>query len=120
MGNLTSSANVNDLILTAFNGDADTEKLKAERKNILSSQQNNLKALKQKLGSYRAKMASQGAGDLNEGVELGLIEDVKNTNNALGDTFNQKLKAKTRANRQKALLAAGDLIKTFSGDFAKK
>ena len=118
MGNLTSSANLNDLILTALNGDPEAEKLKAERKNVLLEQKNNLKTLKQKLGSYRAKMASNGAASLNEGVIRGLKKDIEDENKALADSFNQKLKAKTRANRQKALLAASDLLKKASGSFA--
>ena len=63
MGNLNSS--VSDLVLMALNGDPEAENLKAERKNVLLEQKNNRKMLKQKLGSYRAKMASQGAGALN-------------------------------------------------------
>ena len=118
MGNLTSSANFNDLILTVLRGDPERENLKAERKNVLLEQKNNLKTLKQKLGSYRAKMASQGAGSLNGGVEAGLYEKTQDENQALADSFNKKLKAKTRANRQKALLAAGDLIKNASGALA--
>ena len=118
MGNLNSS--VSDLVLMAINGDPEAEKLKAERKNALLEQKNNIKNLKQKLGSYRAKMASQGAGSLNEGVEKGLLEQTDQDNQALADSFNRKLKAKTRANRQKALLAAGDLIKSAASGFAQK
>ena len=118
MGNLTSSANFNDLILTALTGDTEAENLKAERRKVLLEQKNNVKTLKQKLGSYRAKMAAHGAGSLNEGVENGLLQETEDENRALADAFNKKLKAKTRANRQKALLAVGDLLKTASGSFA--
>ena len=76
MGNLNSS--VSDLVLMALNGDPEAENLKAERKNVLLEQKNNRKMLKQKLGSYRAKMASQGAGALNEGVEMDYLNENKN------------------------------------------
>ncbi len=118
MGNLNSS--VGDLVLMALNDDSEAENLKAERKKALLEQKNNFQTLKQKLGSYRAKMASQGAGSLNEGVTNGLIDQMDKENQALADAFNRKLKEKTRANRQKALLTAGNLIKSATGGFAQK
>ena len=120
MGNLTSSTHFNDLILTTLNGDQEAKNLKAERKNVLLEQKNNQETLKQKLGSYRAKMASEGVAGVSDGVAKGLLEETEEQNKALADSFNRKLKAKTRANRQKALLAAGDLIKSASVGFAQK
>ena len=120
MGNLTSSANFNDLILTTLSGDKEAQNLKEDRKNILLEQKNNLRTLKQKLGSYRAKMAAQGVNSLNGGVESGLMQETEDENATLANSFNKKLKAKTIANRQKALLAAGDLLKAVSGSFAQQ
>ncbi len=114
MGNLTSSSNFNDLVLNALGSDGQKAALKAEKTNALLEQKNNVKTLKKKLGTYRAQMASQGIGASNGGVELGLIEDAEDENKSIVDSFNQKLKSKARANRQKALLAAGDFVKKAS------
>ena len=106
------NSNLKNMIINN-NSDTGSSQLWDERAQTLLKQQDNTAELKKKISSYRAKMASTGAGGLSGSVEKGLTQDTQNANDQLALAFNQKLntqkenlKKQQNTKRQKLFLNA--------------
>ncbi|MBE6449232.1 MAG: hypothetical protein E7013_00835 [Alphaproteobacteria bacterium] len=81
--------------------------LNLEKQATLLKQQENIKEYKKKLGSYRANMASQGAGANLSSVLDGLAQDVEIKNSLATNQLNQKIRNANRTRRKQTLLNLG-------------
>ncbi|MBO5997950.1 MAG: hypothetical protein J6P93_05435 [Alphaproteobacteria bacterium] len=100
------SSNLGGLLYETLTGEQKKE-LKNEKRNALLEQQNNIQNYKKKLGSYRAKMASQGIAGMSDGVQNGLQEETLNANASIAQKLNQKIKDYQNTMRRRTLLSLG-------------
>ena len=102
----STSSTFSSLVYEALTGEQKKE-LKKEKQNALLEQESNIQNYKKNLGSYRAKMASQGITGLSSGVQKGLEEDTLQANASIAQKLNQKIKNAQNTMRRKTLLTLG-------------
>ena len=107
----STSSTFGGLVYEALTGDQKKE-LRNEKRNALLEQESNIKNYKKNLGSYRAKMAAQGASDISSGIQKGLQEEVQKANLSIAQKINQKIKNQQNTTRRKTLLSLGFNIGT--------
>ena len=81
--------------------------LKNEKKKTLLKQQDNIQEYKEKLGSYKAKMASSGGTSLSTGVIKNFAQQANRKNALIAQEMNEKILQNRNNHRKKTLLSLG-------------
>ena len=94
------------LFYEAITGE-DRKALKAQKKEALLKQEENVQEYKKKLGSYNAQMGYSGATNISSGIVKGYVQQTNNKNNLITQDINEKIIQARNKQRKKTLLTLG-------------